>query len=834
MITNTLAKVAKKTILAQAIAAVTISATVYAEGTTDEGPLEEVLVITAVPKGKSTIEASVSVSGLDNEDVSKFAPRSTAEIFRALPGIRAESSGGGGNANITVRGIPLATGGSKFLQIQEDGLPVLEYGDINFGNTDNFVRFDQSIGRVESIRGGSASTFASDSPGGVINMISKTGEEEGGVFGLSTGLGYSEFRTDFAYGGPVSDTVRYHVAGFYRLGEGVRDTGYNGDDGGQIKFNITKDLDDGFIRFYFKNLDDKVTTYLPAPILYEGSGSFGPVANFDASKQTLQSPSTTNISTFDAYGNAQNRDLTDGIESKVTSVGFEFEDEIAGGLVLNNKFRHSDITGGFISPFTDTLGNWGPQSAESLANTMCSEALDGEGNAFDCSEVSVKIANTDADYTGLAFTNLLFDTRINDLGNTINDLNLTKEWDNGVTLTAGYYYAKQDIATSWASWQVFIQTVDGGNSRYLDIRDAAGSPLADNGLVTPSFLSWEWDLAYTTAAPYVNVGFDIAENFLFDISARYNTVQANGELISTCCGGNTDVDLNGDGVIDTNQEDASASNGFGFGGGVINLNRAGAGTQLVNYETDDLAYSVGGTYLLSDFNSVFARYSKGVRAVADRLLQIQGAINADGSLASTTDGFDTAKQLELGYKYEGDFFDLNATLFNTKTEDTQAEITSGVTFIRDYDAKGLELEGAFFTDVGFQVTGNITLTKAKIASDLLNPEVVGNTPRRQADAIYTITPEYSVEEFSVGASLQGSTAYFVQDSNQLEQDGYTLVNLFASWNIDESLTASFNVNNATDEFVITESEEATAEAGDIVRARALNGRSANIGLTYRF
>lgn len=83
-------------------------------------------------------EASVSVSAFDEEDILKLAPRSTAEVFRALPGIRAESSGGGGNANITIRGIPLATGGSKFLQIHEDGLPVLEYGDINFGNADNF------------------------------------------------------------------------------------------------------------------------------------------------------------------------------------------------------------------------------------------------------------------------------------------------------------------------------------------------------------------------------------------------------------------------------------------------------------------------------------------------------------------------------------------------------------------------------------------------------------------------------------------------------------------------------------------------------------------------
>ena len=64
------------------------------------------------------------------------------------------------------------------MQLHEDGLPVLEFGDMNFANTDNFVRYDWTLGRVESIRGGSASIVSSNSPGGIINMISKTGGDE--------------------------------------------------------------------------------------------------------------------------------------------------------------------------------------------------------------------------------------------------------------------------------------------------------------------------------------------------------------------------------------------------------------------------------------------------------------------------------------------------------------------------------------------------------------------------------------------------------------------------------------------------------------------------------
>lgn len=828
--------------ISAAIAIATLSLSVQAFAQETQAPeaqkakeTYEQIVVTASPAGATMQEASVSVSALGEDDILKLAPRSTAEVFRAIPGIRAESSGGGGNANITIRGIPLATGGSKFLQIHEDGLPVLEYGDINFGNADNFLRYDWSVATVESVRGGSASTFASNSPGGVINLISNTGESGGGAIGTSFGVDYDEFRLDFRYGGELADDLFYHVAGFARNGEGPRETGYNGDQGGQIKLNITKVLDKGHLRFYFKNLDDKVSTYLPSPVRFNGNGEFGPVDNYDASSQALNSAYNTNISTFDSYGNAQNRDLRDGIESKVTSFGMEVDLEVADNVFFLNKFRMSDISGGFIAPFTDGFPV-GPQSADGFAAALCSGATAGDGSALNCDSTSVTLANGpnagDA-YNGLAFTNLLFDTRINDLGNMINDMSLRKEFDNGVSVTAGYYYSNQNIATSWASWQTFIQTLDGSNSQMLNITDGDGIQLVADGLLSASFLSWDWDLNYVTKAPYMNIGFELSDNILVDASVRYDEVTASGELISSCCGGNTDFDLNGNGTIEQ-IEDASAINSGFIAGGVINLNRAGASSQIVDYTASNVSYSLGGSYLLDDTKTIFARYSKGSRAIADRLLQIAGTLNSDGSLTSTTSGFDETTQLEIGFKYGTRDLMLNATLFDTVTEDTQAELTSGLTFIREYKATGLEFEGRWNATDDIRVTGNLTWTDAEISKDAFNPALEGKTPRRQADWIYTITPEYVQDDWSVGASIQGSTEFYVQDSNELKQDGYNLVNLFATYWISDRFSVALNVNNATDEFVITESEEATANAGDIIRARPLNGRTTVLSVKYMF
>ncbi|RBP53482.1 TonB-dependent receptor [Arenicella xantha] len=791
--------------------------------------IEEIVVTGVARQGVTKLEASISVSAISDEDIQKLAPRSTAEIFRGLPGIRAESSGGGGNANITIRGIPLATGGSKYTQIHEDGLPVLEFGDINFGNTDNFIRADRTIRRIESVRGGSASTLASNSPGGIINMISKTGGDDAGSVGISAGLDYDEFRTDFEYGGTVNDTVTYHIGGFFRKGEGVRETGFDGDEGGQIKANITKELDDGYVRLYLKKINDNVTTYLPAPVTVLGGGNYGPVAGFDASSQVLHSASTaSNQPFYDINGQrVPGRSIEDGIESDVTAVGLEFEKSFDNGLTLTNKFRTSSIKGGFISPFTDGFAG-GTATIANKGDILCSDS-----SVADCSQgVSALVNGVAANPNQLAFTNLTFDTSFEDLGLTVNDLRLSWESDV-VSVSGGLYYSDQSIETSWNAWHTRLQTVDGGNSQDITyIANANGEVLSDNGLLSASFLNWKWDLDYQTIAPYLNVGFDVGDNVTVDMSVRRDSVDAEGTLASACCGGNQAVDVNGNGVIDSLENPSTTSAGF-IAGGIGVLDTANPG-QRADYSTDHTSYSIGGTYLLGDNSSVFTRLSEGGRAIGDRLLQIGGAVKADGSLAATTDGVDSVTQFEIGYKYLGENGSFFVTAFDTETEETGAEITSGNTFERTYEATGIEIDGDYDFANGFSVAGNITWSDAEIAADRTNAAVVGNTPRRQADFIYTITPEYNADRFNVGATFQGSTDFYLQDNNDLEQKAYVLVNLFGTYHFSDKLSAFVTVNNLTDEFVLTESEEGSGAIGSFVRARPLNGRSSSVGFTYSF
>ena len=294
------------------------------------------IVVTGVVNQKSALESSINVNTMRPKAIEEFGAVTTAEIFKAIPGIHSEATGGEGNANISVRGIPITSGGSKFLQLHEDGLPVMQFGDISFGNADIFLRADYTIDRLEAIKGGSASTFASNSPAGIINFISKTGATEGGSIGTSLGVDHRSFRTDFEYGSPIGKDVSFHVGGFFRQGEGPRNAGYEGNYGGQIKANLTKNFKKGYARVYFKYLNDRAISYMPMPVKGTGTAAdptFESIEGYDALTSTLQSPYFLKLNGVDGNGNLRTSDISDGMHPISTAVGTEFSFELGEGWI---------------------------------------------------------------------------------------------------------------------------------------------------------------------------------------------------------------------------------------------------------------------------------------------------------------------------------------------------------------------------------------------------------------------------------------------------------------------------------------------------------------------
>ena len=85
--------------------------------TAEEDTLNQI-VVTASSGNRAAIDSAVSVTSIDADIIENFKPQSESEIYRLIPGIQtAGTAGPGGNSNIAVRGLPVATGGSPFVQL---------------------------------------------------------------------------------------------------------------------------------------------------------------------------------------------------------------------------------------------------------------------------------------------------------------------------------------------------------------------------------------------------------------------------------------------------------------------------------------------------------------------------------------------------------------------------------------------------------------------------------------------------------------------------------------------------------------------------------------------
>lgn len=764
----------------------------------------DAIVVTGVTNPKAKIESSVSVTTLGTTSIAQSAPRTTAEIFRTIPGIRSESSGGEGNSNISVRGVPISSGGSKYVQIQEDGLPVLLYGDISFATADIFTRFDANVSRIEAIRGGSASTQTSNAPGGIINIISKTGQSEGGTIGTTFGANYDSFRTDFAYGTEIADDLYMHAGGFYRVGEGIRDAGFTANNGGQLKLSLMKKFDKGSVRVYAKYLNDKAIAYLPGPIQVTGTNAdptWESAPNFDATTGSLHTPNLTQTLRLGSDGQPSRGDVADGMNPISTAVGISANFDLGNEWKVSNNGRFSSNNGAFISPFPSQIAT-AADIADSFGAGSTLQLIDG-----------TPVANE-----SLVARIHMFDVELENFNNFMNDLKLSKSYDN-LDITLGYFKSIQNISMNW-TWNSYLQEVQGENARLINAFDPTGAALSENGLYaygTPFWgnLARNYDTQYNVSAPYVNVALEASEKLNIDASIRFDMGKVDGNFTG---GTESVVDINNDGVISAPELSVYSVNN--------------AEPTAVNYDYDYVSYSLGLNYKIQDRQAVFARYSRGAAAKADRIL----FSGLDYQNSDRINALDFLNQAEIGYKQGFDSGALYITGFYSKTtEQAGFEATNPDLIIdNDYQSFGVEVEGSYRME-DFTVRGAVTYTNATLESG----DNDGNTPRRQPDFIYNLIPSYNFgadQKNSVGLSFVGQTKAYAQDTNELIMPGFVIVNGFLNVGITKDLNANLSANNIFDTLGITESEEGSIVEGqtNYLRARALPGRSVSLGLQYTF
>ena len=745
-----------------------------ADSKTGDGLRLDQVVITGTSTRASKMKSSVSISTIDSEAITNSNATSAAELLRSVPGIRSESSGGESNANVGVRGIPISAGGARYLQFQEDGLPILMFGDIAFATPDSWLRADGGIERLEVVRGGSASTLATGSPGGIINFISKTGSEPGGFLALTKGLDFSQTRQDFGYGGRIGDKTRFYVGGFYRVGDGGRRGAAGTEDGGQFRANITHELDGGFVRLSFKHLDDHTPTFLPTPVRF-ANGEIQAIAGLDPRRTAFYNAGWPLDNTLTNSNGRTTSNIRDGLSAKSDVLGAEIDLDVGSGYRLQNKFRWSKNSGRFVGIFP------GDDVAAAPPGTTVATGA-GAGSA----------------YTGNKFTAVVFNTQVDDVGLIANDLKLAKTFDLGsgkLTGTGGLYTSMQKLKLTWNFNQYSLSAAESG-AALLNVPDIVNGSPAFGGCCS-NFQ----DSKYRTTAPYAIVAYE-AGPLNLDASVRQDRNYATGSYYQTLPG---------------------------FGGIVAGAQYNLLNPRIIDYNFNKTSFSLGANLRLNADLALFARYSEGASYLADRITFFNAAalVNGSSSVIPTNE----VKQLEGGVKWRAGGVSLFATLFYATTDEINVDPTTTPIKVSKtkYDSKGLELEAAYRLG-GFGITGGLTLTDAKV-KDSTNAAIVGTAPKRQARVVYQLSPTYSFGDATVGATIVGTTSS-KDDSPAgpvtVTLPGFTAVNAFVNYQFTPSVLLALGANNLLNTIGYTESNDGRGAA------RSINGRTVKATLRYSF
>lgn len=808
-------KIASYTPVAVAVAALLQTGMGYAQEKNLK--LDEV-VVTSSSTAKSKMRSSVSVTDVDQDAVKDFGARSESEVLMLIPGIRTEATAGpGGNANISVRGLPISSGGSKYVQIQEDGLPTVQFGDMMFSNNDYWTRFDNSVDSIQTLRGGSSAVFASHAPGAVINYMSKTGKEAGGSIGLTRGLNFNETRVDGNVGGRIGTDMYYHVGGYFRDGEGARKAAPGALHGYQIKANVTKEFNGtkGYVRLNVKALDETAPTSPQTFLTASASGgvlsNFGIPRGFDSLRDSQYSKFNNTFPAMDPVtGQISQSSLTNGITSKSTSVGLEFHNELGNGYTVDNKFRLSQNAGAFQTQFWDVK--------------TLSSALAGTTGATYAKYLNGPKAGTvvtDANLaSGLVSTGGAINVQTPDMGNFVNDFSVSKAFAlaNGDKLNAkaGLFYSRQNVVQKWSiSTRVVEAAYNGG---VIDLYNASNVALTNQGL-TGYNNSWGADSAknineqFTTTAPYLGLNLETG-NWDLDAGIR-------------------NEHFRGYGFADVGAPVAGAAMPT-----FMATNRI-----MADYTTSYNNYSAGANFRLNKDASVFGRYSLGHRAISDRLLTTTNNFNAMGGLAAGAGDVAVAPvtQLEFGTKTRGNLgsgrYALSATYFHSTTKEFDYDPTRNIArdgpYLKElgYKADGVEFEsGVSFGN--FSLNANAVYSDESYTKNTASSTYIGKTPAGSAKWRYTVSPRYTLGNTVMGAGVRGVGKMYLNDSNTESVNGHFIVNAFVNHDFGNGVVGSLNINNLFNK--LYPAGTAGLISGNIYGAGVETGRTVSATVRYKF
>ncbi len=795
---------------------------------TRSGDLDDI-VVTGRAGGSELrkAEASFAITTLNDAALRLTNPVSAAETFKQVPGFWVEASGGEGSNNVRARGIP--TDGYSSVALQENSLSVQYDGGLGYLNPDQSFRFDETIARVEAVRGGPASIFAPNAPGGVVNFITRKGTENPGGRVKYTWGDYDLHRVDAYYGTRVGENWGVLVGGFYRVSDGMRDMGFRAEEGGQIRGTI--DYDDGRNRVMLdvKHLDDKVPFYLPVPLTFDEDRNIIDVPGFDSRSDTFAGPDLNGVP-IKNVGQPYLFDLSEGSHTTLTQVSLEAELALSDTIGLETRLRWKDadilrnavFPTGNVTELGTFLGSLGSTLARIPGATRLeARYTDGSGALTSSTNGNGLVVGGNLLSVSVPITEMIADNR------------LTAEVEAGGKhdLAIGVTYGGTSYRFDRYMGTTLLDVT--GNARRVDVvaLDAAGAVvgrLTDNGFQRYGSIYDNVGADVDNVAIYGGDEWQITPALRLDFAARWEQTRMRLQVANK-----TTVNL-GD---PTTLADDSVLTGNGT-------------FTRVDKSFDDWGWTLGANYQFGDRLGVFGRYTDTFR--------LPSAGEYNGSPTRTDQRSVPIKMAELGVKYGSRVFSLFATGFFSKFEGVsftnyrfnQAtnQYDDAEIVVADTETWGVEVEALVrpvdFFDLSVQATWQDPRYKGFTYTDQSGTvqDYDGNQLIRVPQLAIRAVPGINLFEGRVRAELEVEhyTKRFPDIANSQELPAYTLLNLNARAQVTDYLDLGINVMNLTDELGLTEGNPRAGSfsTGDPTAryflARPVFGRTVRVTAGVRF
>jgi len=762
------------------------------------------VVVTGSFDPRTQLESSTAVTTLDSKVLRQSFSRGTADVLQAIPGTFTDVS------------------------LQEDGLPV-SLVQHSYYTPELFHRLDLTTAKVEGVRGGSAAIAALNAPGGIYNFISRgVSKTFGGEVQIQGGLqGESNpfYRADVVFNGPLGNDWFFNAGGHYRRDDGARNTDFTFSKGGQVKFNITKQNENGYFKFYGKILDDFTNrwTGVAATNWNNPQAAFGQ----DFNTTSLLMPAfSANIPDGRrlSEGATNNFDPSQGVHAQDRVFGVDLLQDLGNGWSVRNNLKFSRKRANWQTSISNNFIGLDDFLVSGLSRDFAT-LFGGDFSAFgNLVFRDAKTGNEIAQINNFGSLNIFqgqapsFDYLTN--GRLPNDAimgtatwlkdNTAKEWMNQLTFRkkGENHDLNFGLAGGFSNSSMFTQ----GSFAYVTYEPSPrmlqvtvenpGEPIIalsdENGVSNYGGLFYINSRAKVSQmAAFINDRWKIAEKFHLDMGLRYESINHKGS-------NDRFAPFDKDGGVDG---DATTI----YDNGVL----APTGAQdEFDFNYSYLSHSIGLNYTIQEDAALFARFSGGNKAP-----ELDYYYNSFSNVPINQKGeVQKINQLEFGLKWNMPNFSFTTTAFWSQLRNiglgsfefdgqTSTVFYTPIQF-NSSRTIGLEWESAYLLTNDFTLSLNGTIQDGKAVDwtiydaaetvatdDDTIQDFSGNKLPFNPSVMFNLGAEYQKNKFDAFLRWQFMGEREGNIANAFQLASYSIFNTGLGYSLNSNLSINLVVTN---------------------------------------